>query len=74
VVGSVLVGFGLLEPSIVPIMVVLSGMPAALTTFALALDAGVGTERVATVIVGSTLLSLASLPVLSGLALWWPSP
>jgi predicted permease len=57
---------GLLEARV---LVVLAAMPAAITTFALALEQGIGPERVAATIVASTLASAVTLPLFTWLAL-----
>ena len=63
-----LVRAGLLDASHGSIILVLSGMPAAITTFAFAHEFGIGQERVAATIVQSTLLCLLTLPLLAALA------
>ncbi len=58
--------FGLLaDPQLAAVIVVLAAMPAAITTFSIAHDAGADTDRVAATIVQSTLLALGSLPVIA---------
>lgn len=54
---------GALDPAHARIHVVLAAMPAAITTFSIAHQAGAGTDRVAATIVGSTLLALLTLPL-----------
>ncbi len=54
---------GALDPAHARIHVVLAAMPAAITTFSIAHQAGTGTDRVAATIVGSTLLALLTLPL-----------
>jgi predicted permease len=61
---------GWLSPEVAELHVVLASMPVAITTFAMAHGAGVGTERVAGAIVWSTLLAAASLPAWTGVAAW----
>lgn len=58
----------LIDPVHGSIIIVLSGMPAAITTFSIAHAAGHGTERVASTIARSTLLSLMTLPILATIA------
>lgn len=51
------------------VLVLLAAMPAAITTFAIALEQGIGSDRVAAVIVASTLASALTLPLLTWLVL-----
>ncbi|MFT6399819.1 MAG: putative permease [Bradymonadia bacterium] len=51
------------------ILVVLASMPAAITTFSIAHDAGADTDRVAATIVQSTLVAIVTLPVVALIAL-----
>ncbi|MFN8051592.1 MAG: AEC family transporter [Acidimicrobiales bacterium] len=60
--------WGGLDASVVPIVVLLGGMPAAITTFSLARHAGVATERVASVVVRSSVASVLTLPILATIA------
>jgi predicted permease len=53
-----------LGPDALRLVVLLSGVPAAISTFAMAHDAGVQPERVARAIVTTTLLSAATIPAM----------
>jgi predicted permease len=66
-VTAVAVAFGDLPLEQARVFVVLSGMPAAITTFSLAHDAGVGGRVVAATIVRTTLLAVIMLPLLATL-------
>jgi predicted permease len=59
---------GLVDADTAAVVVLLAGMPAAITTFAIATELEVATERVARAVVGSTALSAATLPILAWLA------
>ncbi len=61
------VALKLLEPDHARLFVVLSAMPAAITTFSIAHDANVGTQVVAATIVRSTILALAWIPLVATL-------
>lgn len=52
------------------IVVMLGGMPAAITTFSLAEHEGVAADRVASVVVRSSVVALVTLPLLATLAEW----
>lgn len=51
------------------VLVILSAMPAAITTFAIALEHRIGAERIAAAIVASTLASALTLPIACWIAL-----
>ena len=60
-------GFGWLRPLDAQVLVLLSAMPAAITTFAIAQELGVGVARVTQTVVASSFASLAPVP----LVLWF---
>lgn len=60
---------GWLAPDEARVLLLLAAMPAAITTFAIALEQGIGSDRVAAAIVGSTLASALTLPPLTWLVL-----
>lgn len=51
------------------VLLILAAMPAAITTFAIALEQGIGSDRVAAAIVGSTLGAALTLPLVTWFAL-----
>ncbi|AKF09011.1 AEC family transporter [Sandaracinus amylolyticus] len=51
------------------VLLLLAAMPAAITTFSMAFEQGIGSERVAAAIVASTLASALTLPLFTALAL-----
>lgn len=59
---------GLLEPEEARVLVVLSAMPAAITTFSIALEHDQGADDVAAAVVASTLGSAVTLPLVTVLA------
>jgi predicted permease len=61
--AALLVRFGDLSRDHGRVFVVLAGMPAAVTTFSIAISAGVGEQRVAAVVVRSSLACLVTLPL-----------
>lgn len=63
-----LLAAGIIASAHAPIIIVLSGMPAAITTFSIAHAAEVGTDRIASTIARSTLLALVTLPILATIA------
>jgi predicted permease len=67
-VGEALVGVGALDASALAVVVLLGGMPAAIATFSLAHHADVGPDRVASVVVRSSVASAVTLPLLATLA------
>lgn len=62
--------WGHLEREAARVVILLSAMPPAITTFALAKEFGVGEERVAQVIVAGSAVSLFTLPIVSAIVLW----
>ncbi len=66
--------WGLLTVAQAEPLIVFAAMPAAVTTFSMAHDAGIGAKRVASTVVGSSLLSLLSLPLLLALLSQWLVP
>lgn len=68
-VAIAFVAAGMLDRELAQIFIVLSGMPAAITTFSIAHDAGIGSKLVATTIVRTTFLAILTLPVLAALVM-----
>lgn len=67
-IAAAFVAGGWMDPAHAGVIVVLAGMPAAITTFSFAQEFGIGQERVAATIVQSTVLCLLTLPILASLA------
>lgn len=67
-VAVVLREVGALSSSSVAIVIVLGGMPAAISTFSLAYNEGVEADRIASVVVWSTLAAVFTMPILATLA------
>lgn len=64
------VAAGWLAPELAELHVLLAAMPAGITTFAIAHRAGVGSERVAGAIVGTTLVAGLAIPAWAAVAGW----
>lgn len=67
-VAVVLREVGALSSSSVAIVIVLGGMPAAISTFSLAYNEGVEADRIASVVVRSSLVAAFTMPILATLA------
>ncbi|MEQ9075920.1 MAG: AEC family transporter [Sandaracinaceae bacterium] len=62
---------GWLTPAQAQVLCLLAAMPAAITTFAISQQLGVGAERTSRAIVATSVLSIVTIPVASWLALTW---
>ena len=60
-----------IQPEHTAVLILLAGMPAAITTFSFAREFDIGQQRIAATIVQSTLLAVVSLPALAWLASHW---